>query len=233
MSVVSSLWQICFVSIILAFGIEIGLFSKLTKLNKKAFLLLCIIYSIIIYISTVLLSGSITELSKWAYNSTMIIYLLIGIIMMIIGLFIIKETNNNKPQISKFIIITNIAMFFCCIISIIMNIIIISTMVNITLNEIRIFTIALLLISMILTYLISKNITRTDESYSRVLGNYMLLFGEYFILSALIMPNISIGMENTKGITIHSSEYLIYLIIMMSILFIIGVILSRKKSLLK
>ena len=109
MSVVSSLWQICFTSIIIAFGIEIGLFSKLTKLNKKTFLLLCAIYSIIIFLSTVLLSDKIAELSKLAYNSTMILYLLIAIIMIVVGLFIIKETNNNKPNISKFIIITNIA----------------------------------------------------------------------------------------------------------------------------
>jgi len=233
MSVVSSLWQICFTSIILAFGVEIGLFSKLTKLNKKSFFLLCILYSVIIYASTFLLSGHIEELSKLLYGSTMVIYILIAIIMIVVGLFIIKETNKKKSNISKFIIITNIAMFFCCIISIIMNIIIISTMIDITLNEIRFFTIILLLISMILAYLLSKNIYKSEDTYSRLLGNYMLIFGEYFILSALIMPNIAVAMENTKGITIHSAEYLVYFIVMVVILFIIGVIISKQKSLLK
>jgi len=233
MSVVSSLWQICFTSIILAFGVEIGLFSKLTKLNKKLFLLLCILYSVIIYATIFLLSSHIEELSKLVYSSTMVIYILIAIIMIVIGLFIIKETNKKRPNISKFIIITNIAMFFCCIISIIMNIIIISTMVDITLNEIRFFTIILLLISMILAYLLSENIHKSDDTYSRLLGNYMLIFGEYFILSALIMPNIGVAMQNTRGITIHSAEYLVYFLAMIVILFITGVIMSKRNSLLK
>ena len=223
MSLVGSLWQICFTSFILAFGIEIGLFSRLTKLKNKSFLLLCIFYSVILYIGTFLSDGHVDQLTPIIHNYIAIIYLLIAFIMIVVGLFIIKETNKNNPQISKFVIITNVAMFICCVTSIMINMIVVSTMIEITLPEIRNDSI----------HLISKSIKKSDDTYSRILGNYMLVFGEYFILSALIMPNISLALQKTNGITINSAEYLNYLFIVIIVLFIIGVILSRRKNILR
>ena len=89
---------------------------------------------------------------------------------------------------------------------------------------------------MIVTYFASNTIVRViNRPYPIVLGNFMLLLGAYFLLSAIVIPNIAGVLTKTPSpITIGSPQDLFMIIIAFAILLFGGIILTnRGRNILK
>jgi predicted transporter len=72
-----------------------------------------------------------------------------------------------------------------------------------------------------------------DKPYPIVLGNFMFFLGIYFLLSALVIPNIAAIMNKSMGsISIVSMDSLMGSIIALIILIAIGIVFSRKRNIL-
>ena len=91
-----------------------------------------------------------------------------------------------------------------------------------------------LVLTIIVTYFASNVFVRyVDKPYPIVLGNFMFFLGIYFLLSALVIPNIAAIMNKSMGsISIASMDSLMGSIVALIILIAIGIILSRKRNIL-
>jgi len=232
MNVISVIWQISFISMILAFGIEIGLSSGLSNLKKKSFAMLCVAYCGGIFIFTEILAlftkNSIDVLSDYVS----IIYGLMAIAM-IFGAYKIIQKYKRNDHIFDCVKIANIVTIPCCIISMAMNMLVIEPTIDLTLHRLNLYSCILLLIIMLICYLMSKYINIIKKPYPILLSNYMLVFGEYFVFTALFLPNISTALQKTSNITLYSTEYMFMFIILIVVLLVFGLLLNAKKSLLK
>jgi predicted transporter len=84
------------------------------------------------------------------------------------------------------------------------------------------------------TYFASNIFVRyVDKPYPIVLGNFMFFLGIYFLLSALVIPNIAAIMNKSLGsISIVSIDSLVGSIIALVLLVAIGIVISRKRNIL-
>ena len=83
---------------------------------------------------------------------------------------------------------------------------------------------------MIVTYFASNTIVRVlNRPYPIVLGNFMLLLGAYFLLSAIVIPNIAGALSKTTSpITIGSPQDVLMVILALAILLVGGMVLNRR-----
>ena len=232
MNVISVIWQISFISMILAFGVEIGLSSGLSNLRKKSFAMLCVIYCGGIFIFTEVLSFFSNNSINLFSDYISIIYGIMAIAMIIGAFKIIKQYKSNKDLFSS-VKMANIITIPCCIISMAINIIVIQPTIDLTIHRLNLYSCVLLLIIMLICYLTSKYIGIIKKPYPLLLSNYMLIFGEYFIFNALFLPNISTALQKTSNITLYSTEYMFMFVIVIIALILLGLLLNVKKSLLK
>ena len=187
MNVISVIWQISFISMILAFGVEIGLSSGLSNLRKKSFLMLCVMYCGGIFVFTEILAfftkNSIDVLSDYVS----IIYGIMAIAL-ILGAFKIIQKYKNDEYLFDCVKIANIITIPCCIISMAINILVIQPTIDLSLHRLNLYSCILLLLVMAICYLTSKYIDIIRKPYPILLSNYMLIFGEYFLFTALFLP---------------------------------------------
>ena len=83
---------------------------------------------------------------------------------------------------------------------------------------------------MIVTYFASNTIIKfIDKPYPVVLGNFMLFLGAYFLLSAIVIPNIAAALTKTSlSITIASPQDILMIIIAFAILLFGGMVLNKR-----
>jgi predicted transporter len=83
---------------------------------------------------------------------------------------------------------------------------------------------------MIVTYFASNTIIRfINKPYPIVLGNFMLLLGAYFLLSAIVIPNIAGALtKTTSPITIGSPQDILMVILAFAILIAGGIVLKKR-----
>lgn len=231
MNVISILWQLSFISLLLFFAFQIGMSSGLSKLNKKSFVTLCVIYGVGILLLTWIFSNFTEFINTTLLDYVNILYFIMAVIMGITSLHIIKKWKANIYDKSNSLKLANIATIPCCIITLTLNIIVIAPKIGFTITKLNIYSVLLLIIIMSIVYLTTKHINSKRE-YPVILSNYMLIFAEYFIFIGVFLPNISTALQKTTNITI-SSEYMINLAIFMVILIILGIIINTRKNLLR
>lgn len=232
MNLMSILWQISFITMILAFGIEIGLSLGLSNFNKRYFVML---YSSLIVgcvIVTRILSTYSESLKTFMYDYISIVYLVMAILMILIALDLIRRFKKNKTSFSLNVL-ANVIIISSCIILMALNTVFIAPTIGMSVNLLNIYSTAILVIILSITYLISKYLKNVSKPYPIILSEYMLVFSEYFIFSALFLPNISSALQKTTNITLYSSEYLVNMVLVLFALVVLGIIINKKNSLLK
>ena len=82
----------------------------------------------------------------------------------------------------------------------------------------------------VVTYLASSTIIRfTTKPYPVILGNFMLLLGAYFLLSAIVIPNIAGAMSKTMSpISLGSPQDILMIILAFAILIVGGMVLTKR-----
>ncbi|MBO7718860.1 MAG: DUF2162 domain-containing protein [Methanosphaera sp.] len=232
MNVISVIWQISFISMLLAFGIEIGVSSGLSRLSKRSFIMICCAYCGGIFLLTEILSLFPISLSGFLSDYITPIYGIMAILM-IIGAYKIIQKYKSNDDVFDSVKIAHIITIPCCIFSMAINIIVIEPTIELSVGRLNIYSCILLLIVMVICYLMSRYINIIKKPYPILLSNYMLLFGEYFVFTALFLPNISTALQKTSNITIYSTEYMFIFIIIIIGLIVFGLLLNARRSLLK
>ena len=122
----------------------------------------------------------------------------------------------------------------CCFGSIIVSILLVAPTVGLGAVDLSKYVALALVLTIIVTYFASNIFVRyVDKPYPIVLGNFMFFLGIYFLLSALVIPNIAAIMNKSLGsISIVSIDSLVGSIIALVLLVAIGIVISRKRNIL-
>ena len=234
MDMMSVLWQVGIFSSVLVFGIKIGLASGLANLSKKLFAIICIAYGGGVIIISAIASLFAEQLIQAIYGYNTIFYIIMASIMIIAGLFTIREWKIHDKNTSTATSIAIIAPCPCCFGSIIASVLIVAPTIGVTSLNLSAYAAAALVGVMIITYFASNTIIRfIDKPYPIVLGNFMLLLGAYFLLSAIVIPNIAGVLSKTlTPITIGSPQDILMVILAFAILIAGGFVLSRRGNIL-
>lgn len=236
MDMMSVLWQFGILAAILVFGIKVGLASGLANLSKKLLAIICVGYGGGVLIISAVASLYAEQLTQAIYSYNSVFYIIMALIMIIAGLITIREWKVHDHNTSTATSLAVIAPCPCCFGSIVASILIVAPTIGVGAFYLSWFAAAALVAIIIITYFASNIIVKlTSKPYPIILGNFMLLLGAYFLLSAIVIPNIAGSLsKDFKDLTMNSPESIIAVIFMIVVLVIIGVFLSKKsKSLLE
>ena len=236
MDMMSVLWQFGILAAILVFGIKVGLASGLANLSKKLLAIICIGYGGGVLIISAVASLYAEQLTQAIYSYNSIFYIIMALIMIIAGLITIREWKVHDHNTSTATSLAVIAPCPCCFGSIVASILIVAPTIGVGAFYLSWFAAAALVAVIIITYFASNTLLRfTSKPYPIILGNFMLLLGAYFLLSAIVIPNIAGSLsKDFSELTMGSPQAIIAVVVMLIVLVIIGVFLNKKsKSLLE
>ncbi len=236
MDMMSVLWQFGILAAILVFGIKVGLASGLANLSKKLLAIICVGYGGGVLIISAIASLYAEQLTQAIYSYNSVFYIIMAVIMIIAGLITIREWKVHDHNTSTATSLAVIAPCPCCFGSIVASILIVAPTIGVGAFYLSWFAAAALVAIIIITYFASNFLVKlTSKPYPIILGNFMLLLGAYFLLSAIVIPNIAGSLSKDFGdLTMSSPQSIIAVILMVIVLVIIGVFLSKKsKSLLE
>ena len=236
MDMMSVLWQVGIFASVLVFGIKIGLASGLANLSKKLFAIICIAYGGGVVLISAIASLYADQLIQAIYGYNTIFYIIMASIMIIAGLFTIREWKIHDKNTSTATSLAIIAPCPCCFGSIIASVLIVAPTIGVSSLNLSWYAAVALVAVMIVTYLASNTIVRfIRKPYPIVLGNFMLLLGAYFLLSAIVIPNIAGALTKTVSpISISSPQDILMVILAFAILIVGGMVLTKRgRSLLE
>ena len=230
MDMMSVLWQVGIFASVLVFGIKIGLASGLANLSKKLFALICILYGGGVIGISAIASLFADQLIQAIYSYNSIFYIAMASIMIIAGLFTIREWKIHDKNTSTATSLAIIAPCPCCFGSIIASVLIVAPTIGVTSLDLSWYAAAALVAVIVLTYFTSNTIVKViKKPYPIVLGNFMLLLGAYFLLSAIVIPNIAGVLSKTLSpVSISSPQDILMVIIAFAILLFGGIVLNKR-----
>ena len=230
MDMMSVLWQVGIFASVLVFGVKIGLASGLANLSKKLFAIICIAYGGGVVLISAIASLYADQLIQAIYGYNTIFYIIMASIMIIAGLFTIREWKIHDKNTSTATSLAIIAPCPCCFGSIIASVLIVAPTIGVSSLNLSWYAAAALVAVMVVTYLASNTIIRfIRKPYPIVLGNFMLLLGAYFLLSAIVIPNIAGALTKTVSpITIGSPQDILMIILVFDILIVGGMVLTKR-----
>ncbi|MBQ6350109.1 MAG: DUF2162 domain-containing protein [Methanobrevibacter sp.] len=235
MDMMSVLWQVGIFASVIVFGIKIGLASGLANLPKKLFALICILYGGGVVLISAIASLYADQLVQAIYSYNTIFYIIMASIMIIAGLFTIREWKIHDKNTSTATSLAIIAPCPCCFGSIIASVLIVAPTIGVTSLDLSWYAAAALVGVMIVTYFASNAIVKSiKKPYPVILGNFMLLLGAYFLLSAIVIPNIAGVLSKTSSpITIGSPQDVLMIIVAFAILILGGVVMNKRDNILE
>lgn len=230
MDMMSVLWQVGIFASVLVFGIKIGLASGLANLSKKLFALICILYGGGVVLISAIASLYADQLIQAIYGYNTIFYIIMASIMIIAGLFTIREWKIHDKNTSTATSLAIIAPCPCCFGSIIASVLVVAPTIGVSSLNLSWYAAAALVGVMAVTYLASNTIIRyTTKPYPVILGNFMLLLGAYFLLSAIVIPNIAGALTKTMSpISIGSPQDILMIILAFAVLIVGGMMITRR-----
>ena len=226
----SVLWQVGIFASVIVFGVKIGLASGLANLPKKLFAVICIAYGGGVVVISAIASLFADQLIQAIYSYNTIFYIIMASIMIIAGLFTIREWKIHDKNTSTATSLAIIAPCPCCFGSIIASVLIVAPTIGVSSLNLSWYAAAALVGVMVVTYIASNTIVGyISKPYPVVLGNFMLLLGAYFLLSAIVIPNIAGALsKTTTPVTLGSPQDILMIILAFAILIAGGFVLNRR-----
>ncbi|MBB6402370.1 putative transporter [Methanococcus maripaludis] len=224
------LWQLGLMSAIIIFGIKIGLSLGFSGLSKKVSGTIVLLYGLGTLLLSKLASGYVDVIQTVIYEYNFVIFIVMSLMILYAGFHTIKEWKINQKNSVASCSLAMIAPCPCCFGAVIASIVLISPTLGISTFEIGKYASLILMITIGAVYLLSDAISRVLRAPRPVLmGNFMIFAGFYFLISALIIPNIVAGMS----IQMSPMEYpefssLSHVFLITFGLLIIGIIKNKK-----
>ena len=232
MDAISILWQLGILSAVLIFGIKLGLATGLANMGKKYLALVSIGYGAGVLILTQIASYYTKEITDLIYTYNFEFFLIMAIIMILAGIFTIREYKVFERNTTAATCMAVIAPCPCCFGSILVSILLVAPTVGLGLMNLSVIVASALVLTIVATYFASNLFVKyIDKPYPIVLGNFMFFLGIYFLISALFLPNITAMIQNPmSAITIASLDYMSIAIIIILAFMAIGGIISKRNT---
>lgn len=230
MDAISILWQLGILSAVLIFGIKLGLATGLANMSKRYLALVSIGYGTGVLILTEIASFFTDQITDLIYTYNFEFFLIMAVIMMLAGIFTIREYKVFERNTTAATCMAVIAPCPCCFGSILVSILLVAPTVGLGLMNLSIIVALALVLTIVATYYASNFLIKyINKPYPIVLGNFMFFLGIYFLLSALFLPNITAMIQKPmEAISIASVDYVSIAIIVILVLMAVGGVISKK-----
>ncbi|WP_459201743.1 DUF2162 domain-containing protein [Methanococcus sp. CF] len=190
------LWQLGLMSAIIIFGIKIGLSLGFSGLSKKVSASIIFLYGLGTLLLSKLASGYVDIIQTVIYEYNFVIFIVMSLMILYAGFHTIKEWKVNQKNSVASCSLAMIAPCPCCFGAVIASIVLISPTLGVSTFELGKYASLILMITIFTVYMLSDAISRVIRVPRPVMmGNFMLFAGFYFLISALVIPNIVAGMS--------------------------------------
>lgn len=233
MDVISTLWQLGILAAVLIFGIKLGLATGLANFSKKYLLGVSIGYGGGVLILCWIASFFTQEITNWIYAYNFEFFLIMAAIMIVAGIFTIREYKVYEKNTAAATAMAVIAPCPCCFGSILVSVLLVAPTIGLGAINLSVYVALALVATIVITYFLSKSFVKVflDKPYPIILGNFMFFLGLYYLISALFLPYITDILINTMNpITIASTDNLAIFVILLVIVILVGMVISRKRS---
>jgi len=226
------LWQLGILSVVLVFGVKIGLATGFAGLSKKAAAATAAGYGAGIYILTFLISGHVDIVYKVVYEYNFAIFTAMALVIIYAGFSTIREWKVHRKNHAKASCAAMIAPCPCCFGAVLAAIVFASPFIGVSTAFIGQYAAVFMSITIFAFYFASDAVVRiTKQPYPILLGNFMLFVGFYFLVSAIVIPNISKVLQSPMSpMEVLSMETLVYVLVFVIILLFTGFYITKKKS---
>ncbi|OPX58525.1 MAG: hypothetical protein A4E25_01637 [Methanobacterium sp. PtaB.Bin024] len=226
------LWKLGILSVVMVFGIKIGLAMGFAGLSKKVAAAIILGYGGGILLLTFIASPFVEQLQGFVYGYSSILGIAMGAIILYAGFHTLKEWKINQNNSISKTCMAMIAPCPCCFGAAVAAIIIAAPYVGASAFVIGEYAAVFLIVVMGICYLTSGLIGRAlNKPYPVLLGNFMMFAGFYFLISAIVIPNISTVLsEEMSPIDIPDIWTFVYAIITVIVLAVAGYYISRNRS---
>ena len=234
MEIFSILMQVGILSAVLVFGIKVGLASGLANISKKYLAGICIGYGAGVLILSKVASYYTSQLTNLIYTYNSGFFIIMAAIMIVAGVLTIREYKVHNKNTSTATCMVVIAPCPCCFGVIIATILLLAPTVSIGVFILSEYVAVALVATILISYFASNTIVKfIKKPYPIILGNFELFLGVYFLLSAIVLPNIATALSKQfSGISIQSFNSLSMFIVLALVLIVIGYFMTKKSSLL-
>lgn len=232
MDIMGMLWQFGVLAAVLVFGVKIGLASGLANLSKKLFAVICIGYGGGVLVISSISSLYSEQILQVVYGYNTLFYIIMAAIMIIAGLVTIREWKVHNKNTSTATCLAVVAPCPCCFGSIVVSILVVAPTIGVGITHLSIYVAIALIAVMIITYFGSNTIMKLlNKPYPVILGNFMLFLGAYFLLSAIVIPNIAAAMgKGTSNLSISSPQTILGVVIFIVLLIVVGIFINKKND---
>ena len=234
MEIFSILMQVGILSAVLVFGIKVGLASGLANISKKYLAGICIGYGAGVLILSKVASYYTSQLTNLIYTYNSGFFIIMAAIMILAGVLTIREYKVHNKNTTAATCMVVIAPCPCCFGVIIATILLLAPTVSIGVFILSEYVAVALVATILISYFASNTIVKfIKKPYPIILGNFELFLGVYFLLSAIVLPNIATALSKQfSGISIQSFNSLFMFIVLAIVLIVIGYFMTKKSSLL-
>jgi len=226
------LWQLGILSVVMVFGIKIGLALGFAGLSKKVAAAIILGYGGGILLLT-FVAGSFTEqLQGFVYDYSSVLGIVMAAIILYAGFHTLKDWKINNKNSIKATCMAMIAPCPCCFGAAVAAIIIAAPMIGASAFAVGEYAAVFLMITMAVCYMVSGLIGRAlNKPYPVLLGNFMLFAGFYFLTSAIVIPNISTVLsQQMSPVDIPDIWTFVYALITIVVLTVAGYYIARNRS---
>ena len=215
MEIFSILMQVGILSAVLVFGIKVGLASGLANISKKYLAGICIGYGAGVLILSKVASYYTSQLTNLIYTYNSGFFIIMAAIMIVAGVLTIREYKVHNKNTSTATCMVVIAPCPCCFGVIIATILLLAPTVSIGVFILSEYVAVALVATILISYFASNTIVKfIKKPYPIILGNFELFLGVYFLLSAIVLPNIATALSKQfSGISIQSFNSLFMFVV--------------------
>lgn len=226
------LWKLGILSVIMVFGVKIGLAMGFAGLSKKVTAAIILGYGGGILLLTLIASAFMEQLQSFVYTYSSILGIAMALVILYAGFHTLKEWkihNNNSVTATC---MAMIAPCPCCFGAAVAAIILAAPMIGATTFAVGEYAAIFLMVTMIVCYLLSGLIGRAfNKPYPVLLGNFMLFAGFYFLTSAIVIPNIiTVLQQHMNPLQVPSLTALVGAIVIVALLMVVGFYFTTRRS---
>lgn len=224
----SLVWSLGYVISIIVFSILIGLifyFNETSKRTLAKYLVISVISTaIIVYLINIFKNQIFSAIG--AYNYTCLF--LIAFVLIFIGYLLSKE-NDFKNSFKKVLFLS----YLCFLLIVFVCVLSRSELLGFNAFQVSLFTAILFNLLVIAVFFALKRFNFMHRSF-KILKDLYFVFGAYFLIVSLLLPNIiSLDMNDMKPINIVSFESMLITFVFLIVVAVLGLWYYRKNTLLK